>query len=554
MPNQGKSTCTLSEGEALLDLALVARALTDARWTGIFTVKDGGPGEIAVSGPQTEAREAVAKLIAERLDLAGRGRTSAKPGSDAPIIEMVRKPDLVALLIIRNEALVGGLSLSIASSMTSDGASLLRSLCRQLLRLIDAALRRQDLVQLESRIEFRQSLRARLRNIATTGLVLDAGLKQLAKQLNVSRAGFGWLRNDHTVDFVSGVGALASPFSGPMPLESFVGDVGMLGQSNSVRFPSRRTLTILLRTKDRLDALFYAHTDNEYGWSEAESLVLSDAAECIWHEARRANAEESIRSSEARLRTVLASTSDGFLAIDGDWRITVFNSAAEAFFGRASDRVLGMTLYDVLPEARGTLFQEIYARVMARSRPESFETTSVARPDHLVEVRVGPIAGAGLAITFSDITARKRAESELLKRQARLNAIYAQTAAGIVESELKGRFINANDRFLQMIGRSHEELLTLTMEEITHPDDVRESLQQIDRNVSLGLPVSIIKRYMRADGSYFPAMVSATIIRSEVARPSAFAVVVDLSHVTRRSSPQHDGVADLLAIKANNCA
>ena len=42
----------------------------------------------------------------------------------------------------------------------------------------------------------------------------------------------------------------------------------------------------------------------------------------------------SLRVSEARLRGVLDSISDGFYAVDREWRISEFNAAAERVLAR----------------------------------------------------------------------------------------------------------------------------------------------------------------------------------------------------------------------------
>jgi PAS domain S-box-containing protein len=65
-------------------------------------------------------------------------------------------------------------------------------------------------------------------------------------------------------------------------------------------------------------------------------------------------AEESLRSSEQRLATIVASADDGIVTVDGPGRIESFNPAAERIFGYAAREVLGRPLS--LLVAEGTIY------------------------------------------------------------------------------------------------------------------------------------------------------------------------------------------------------
>jgi PAS domain S-box-containing protein len=116
-------------------------------------------------------------------------------------------------------------------------------------------------------------------------------------------------------------------------------------------------------------------------------------------------------SHEARLEAVLESVSDGFFALDPDWRFVVFNRAAEEFFGNSRDRVLGRVIWDLVPHRRGTPFGVACRAAMENGASTSFETESTVRPGRVVELRVVPMTGGGVAVTLTDITRRKAAEA-----------------------------------------------------------------------------------------------------------------------------------------------
>jgi PAS domain S-box-containing protein len=122
-------------------------------------------------------------------------------------------------------------------------------------------------------------------------------------------------------------------------------------------------------------------------------------------------AELALRRSEQRLRAVLESVSDGFFALDPDMGITLFNRACEAHFGIPREAVLGRRLDEVFPGLSGSLLLQRLEAVAETGAPQTFETGSPTLAGHVIEVRAAAKDGGGLAISFSDITERHRAES-----------------------------------------------------------------------------------------------------------------------------------------------
>ncbi|MFD1612917.1 sensor histidine kinase [Sphingomonas tabacisoli] len=123
-----------------------------------------------------------------------------------------------------------------------------------------------------------------------------------------------------------------------------------------------------------------------------------------------------------------------------------------------------------------------------------------------------------------------RPEWSAPEQDAEIAAIFAQTAAGLAQVDLNGRFTLVNDRFCEMVGRSREELLTLRMQEITHPDHLAENEPLFDRAVRDGAHYRIEKRYLRPDGSILWVDNSVTVIRKEDGSPfGVLAASIDIT-------------------------
>jgi PAS domain S-box-containing protein len=115
---------------------------------------------------------------------------------------------------------------------------------------------------------------------------------------------------------------------------------------------------------------------------------------------------------ERHLRAVMDSVTDCFYAVDGEWRITLFNRAAEQYYGIGRDAVLGRKLWEAFPAHAGSVFDLQLKRVMEDRVPVTFEARSVVFPDRFIEMRVSPKEGSGLAVAFSDISSRKAQERQ----------------------------------------------------------------------------------------------------------------------------------------------
>ncbi|WP_244639641.1 PAS domain-containing protein [Aureimonas endophytica] len=119
---------------------------------------------------------------------------------------------------------------------------------------------------------------------------------------------------------------------------------------------------------------------------------------------------ERLAESERRMRVVLDAVSDGFVAVDANWRITLFNRAAEDAFGRERDNVLGQELWDAFPEVCATPYGQHLKQVMETRTAMTFEEGSPVQSDRFLETRLAGTHDGGLAASFTDITERKVAE------------------------------------------------------------------------------------------------------------------------------------------------
>ena len=86
--------------------------------------------------------------------------------------------------------------------------------------------------------------------------------------------------------------------------------------------------------------------------------------------------------------------------------------------------------------------------------------------------------------------------------EARIRRLLEQTAVGLAELDLQGRFTMVNDHFCFIAGRPRAELLQLRLPDITHPEDIAMAAERREALFSGRMNAAVIeKRYRRPDGS-----------------------------------------------------
>lgn len=210
------------------------------------------------------------------------------------------------------------------------------------------------------------------------------------------------------------------------------------------------------------------------------------------------------KENEDRVSRILGSITDGFQTIGADYRFIYFNEAARRTFLEQDmnpDELIGRHILDeVFPAERDKPWAVALRRTMVERVPTEVET--FYEPwQHWFAARYYPGPDGGVSVFFQDITERKRAENAVCESEEQFRAVFSQTTGGIAQTDLTSQFTLVNDRYCDIVGRSREELLTMRMHEITHPDDLPDNAKQFSALIQGGPSFVVEKRYLRQDGS-----------------------------------------------------
>jgi PAS domain S-box-containing protein len=135
---------------------------------------------------------------------------------------------------------------------------------------------------------------------------------------------------------------------------------------------------------------------------------------------------------------------------------------------------------------------------------------------------------------LSDVTAVVARERALADSEELFRSAFSGAPIGIALSDFDGQMLRVNTAMEQLLGRTSAELLTMTVADITHPDDLAAdevNLQEVRRGEAPRHEV--LKRYLHADGSAVPVEVHAASVRTADGEPYCI-----VAHILPRGAGQ----------------
>ena len=200
-------------------------------------------------------------------------------------------------------------------------------------------------------------------------------------------------------------------------------------------------------------------------------LLLLAALGALWGFRRFVRVREQAEQSALRTATVLASTVDGVIEFDRDWRFTYLNQRASELLGRDAD-LLGKRLWDVFPELRHDPMQAKAQEAMERRVAMEAEFLG-PRTQRWYWMRAFP-SDDGVTLYLLDISRRRKAEEELRQSKDHLSLALASAKAGTFDWDVpagRGQWSEESCRILGLDPAENDPTAETWMR-IVHPDDL----------------------------------------------------------------------------------
>jgi diguanylate cyclase (GGDEF)-like protein/PAS domain S-box-containing protein len=271
---------------------------------------------------------------------------------------------------------------------------------------------------------------------------------------------------------------------------------------------------------------------------------------------QRKEAEEALRASEERWRTIVQNEPECVKLLDREGRLLEMNPAGLSMIQATFEQVAGMPMAGLVAEEDRPAFDEmvaavfrgetrhlIYDMIGLEGRRLTLETTSVP----LWETTGAPPAVGSLLGVTRDVTERKRDE-ERLKRAA---AVFSSSREGFVITNDKGEVEEINEAFTAITGYERPEAIGQNMRFLRSGRHDHAFYQEMWQElVRTGQWQGEIWN-RRKDGTIFPEWLSISVVRGERSRVAGYVGVFNdistlkateerLEHLAR-----HDPLTDL---------
>ena len=256
-------------------------------------------------------------------------------------------------------------------------------------------------------------------------------------------------------------------------------------------------------------------------------------------------AEREIAESEARYRLLAENSHDLIIKISPEGTLQYTSPSITALLGYSPEEMLGRSAEALIypadlktsraaftaAAAGGEVLRNDYRLV----RKDGSVVWVDARPRVLRDEASGEIIG--VTDVIRDVEARKAAEFELTRSEARFRLLADNASDIVTESGLDGRFRYVSPAVEAISGYTSEEVVGKQAVDFVHPDDRERVAREIAASITTPNSPQIEHRHIRKDGQVIWVESRPTLAR-DPSTGKPFAVTDVLRDITARKTAE----------------
>jgi len=234
-------------------------------------------------------------------------------------------------------------------------------------------------------------------------------------------------------------------------------------------------------------------------------------------------------AADEKYRLFAEATEEGIVIHDFA-QVLAVNDHLGKMFGYAEQDIVGTDPFRLIQSS------ERHAGVESarRNKGEIVSETLGVRADgglFPIELRGRPVTYQGQSVRLvriRDLTRRRQVQATLNESEERFRATFEQAAVGIAHVATDGTFLRVNQLLCNFLGYARDELLAVTFQEVTYPEDLNADLELLNQ-VLAGHRDSYAmeKRYFRKEGVIVWANLTVSLVRDAEGDPAYFISIIE---------------------------
>ncbi len=265
----------------------------------------------------------------------------------------------------------------------------------------------------------------------------------------------------------------------------------------------------------------YIHKDGHTVWANASTSLFrkTDGSpdyfiSQIIDITERKKAEEKLKKSEEKYRTLIDSTDTGFVILDEKGNVLDANQKYVELTGCISlNDILKHNVLDWTAEhCRGKNFLAV-KECMENGFVRNLEIEYVHKDGTIVPIEISATvvksdSGTQIMSLLYDISYRKKAEKELQESEKRYRNYIDNAPDGVMVLDTNGQFLNVNQATSDIMGYAVEELMHSSIHDILAPESNEDGITHFKRIIEKGKATADLM-HKHKDGSRFWLSVNA---------------------------------------------
>lgn len=242
-----------------------------------------------------------------------------------------------------------------------------------------------------------------------------------------------------------------------------------------------------------------------------------------------------LHNRNALVTTLLDSLEEGILLFHRRRGIVAVNRQACSFLGQPAEKLYGRSNLPSLwscirPDGTPFAKQDFPVTLTLKTAQAQREVCmGVIRPDRQrfwLTVNTQQVMlddELFVFVSFWDITDQFEGNLQLQQRNELFDKVFNKSSIGIAFVSLEGKWLEVNEAICTILGYSRVELLSLTFQQITFPDDLAPDLDKVNQLLAGQTEAyQLEKRYYHKNGEVIWCLLSVTLMRHADGSPKFF--------------------------------